>query len=121
MKCKKIGVSFVASGVICYFCSIELQNRLKNMTIEREKRPLWYVMLLLLSVMPIVVWFVAYQHPAFAADDTMRFLLSVFPFYVFGMLAMAYYVYPGRSEVAWVLVALTWLSYAGLAAMLWLV
>ena len=118
------------------------------MTIEREKRPLWYVMLLLLSVMPIVVWFVAYQHPAFAADDTMRFLLSVmpivvwfvayqhpafaaddtmrfllsvFPFYVFGMLAMAYYVYPGRSEVAWVLVALTWLSYAGLAAMLWLV
>ena len=109
------------AGLFAIFAALNYKNRLKNMTMEREKRPLWYVMLLLLSVMPIVVWFVAYQHPAFAADDTMRFLLSVFPFYVFGMLAMAYYVYPGRSEVAWVLVALTWLSYAGLAAMVWLV
>ena len=90
------------------------------MSIEKDKRPLWYVMLLLLSVMPIVVWFVAYQNPAFAAYGTMRFVLYMFPFYVFGMLAMAYYVYPGRSEVAWVLVALAWLSYAALAALLWL-
>ena len=90
------------------------------MSIEKDKRPLWYVMLLLLSVMPIVVWFVAYQNPAFAAYGTMRFVLYMFPFYVFGMLAMAYYVYPGRSEVAWVLVALTWLSYAALAALVWL-
>ena len=109
------------AGLFAIFAALNYKNRLKNMTMEREKRPLWYVMLLLLSVMPIVVWFVAYQHPAFAADDTMRFLLSVFPFYVFGMLAMAYYVYPGRSEVAWLLVAFFWLSYAGLAAMLWLV
>lgn len=27
LKCKKIGVSFVASRVICYFCSIELQKQ----------------------------------------------------------------------------------------------
>ena len=88
--------------------------------LEKDKRPLWYVMLLLLSVMPIVVWFVAYLNPAFAADGTMRFLMTVFPFYVFGVIAMAYYVYPSRREVAWILLALAWLSYLSLAALIWL-
>lgn len=87
---------------------------------ENEKRPLWYVMLLFLSVLPIVVWFVAFQRLPIGDGGTMRFLMTVFPFYVFGVIAMAYYVYPSRREVAWILIALAWLSYISLAALIWL-
>lgn len=81
-----------------------------------EKRPLWFVMLVFMSVLPIMVWFVAFQRIEPGDNGMVKFILTLFPFYVFAVLGLSYYVYPERREVSWVLMALTWLSYAALLA-----
>lgn len=84
---------------------------------NEEKRPLWFVMLVLLSVLPVVVWLYAYQKLNGIVDGVSHFVLDAFPLYVFAMLGMAYYVFPARREVANVLLIVTWLSYIALGAM----
>ena len=76
---------------------------------NKNARPLWFVMLVLLSVLPIAVWMYAFQKS--------NGELNLFPVYAFGMLGVAYYVFPTRREVSNVLIAVVWLSYIALGAM----
>ncbi len=80
---------------------------------NQVKRPLWFVMLVFLSILPMLIWFVAFQRVE-AFDSTLRFVLTAFPLCLFAMLGLSYYLYPTRRELTWVLMALTWLSYAAL-------
>lgn len=82
---------------------------------NKQKRPLWFVMLVLLSVLPIVIWLYAYQRFSGAAEGVEAFVLTWFPAYVFTMLAMAYFTFPDRREVSNVLMWMVWLSHAALA------
>lgn len=83
---------------------------------NKQKRPLWFKMLVLLSVLPVVMWLYAYQQMVCKVEGTQAFVLTWFPVYVFGMLGMAYFTRPDRREVSNVLMWMVWLSYAALAA-----
>ena len=82
---------------------------------NKPKRPLWFVMLVLLSVLPVVMWLYAYGQMSGEAEGVEAFVLTWFPLYVFGMLGMAYYTRPDRSEVSNLLLWMVWLSYAAFA------
>lgn len=83
----------------------------------RNGRPLWFVMLVMLSVLPIMVWMYAFQKLNGEVEGVSKFVLDFFPLYMLCVLVMAYYLYPTRSEVSKVLVAVAWLSYIAIGAM----
>ncbi|MGN0213301.1 MAG: hypothetical protein ACI4AH_00655 [Muribaculaceae bacterium] len=86
---------------------------------NKQRRPLWFRMLVLLSVLPIVLWLYAYQIVSGRIEGVEAFVLTWFPAYVFAMLAMAYFTRPDRREISNVLMWLVWLSYAALASYIW--
>lgn len=83
----------------------------------RGGRPLWFVMLVMLSVLPIMVWMYAFQKMNGMVDGVNKFVLDFFPLYMGCVLVMAYYLYPTRAEVSKVLVAVAWLSYVAIGLM----
>ncbi len=84
---------------------------------EKNKRPQWFVMLVFLSVLPMVIWFMAFERIE-PTDETMNFVLNAFPLFLFGALGFSYYLYPTRRELTWVMLALVWLSYAALLGLM---
>ena len=84
---------------------------------NKNARPLWFVMLVLLSVLPIAVWMYAFQKLNGELEGTAMCVLKRFPGEACGMLGMAGYVWATRREVSNVLIAVVWLSYIALGAM----
>ncbi|MGM9802672.1 MAG: hypothetical protein ACI308_00690 [Muribaculaceae bacterium] len=87
---------------------------------NNNARPLWYVMLVLLSVMPLVLWLYVFEQRGAQAQGMMRFVLTWFPLEIVGLLGASYYLCGSRREVSNVLLAVAWLSYAALASLIWL-
>ncbi len=81
------------------------------------RTPLWFVLVIILSILPILVWpAIISQLPPNAAQNY-RLLITIFPIYAVGSGYLAYKSYPQRSGLAWILIILLWLCY-GAAALL---
>ena len=78
----------------------------------RPRRPWWFTALLILLVLP------AFATPWLLADapagSLLEILIKWFPAYLLLSAFCAWYAYPARREVAWILVALMVLSSGSL-------
>lgn len=67
------------------------------------------------SALPVLMWPLLLVHVDQLNTATERFLLLAMPVFVLLCSYLARSSYDERPEVAWVLIAVLWLSYAGFA------
>ena len=95
---------------------------MKNEKLYQERPPHWFVLLLVLSALPLLVtpylWGLVVQYGWVGSGvDTLRFVMYALPVYIVATQWMSYRLYRERKMVAWILQAMLWLVY--LFAALW--
>lgn len=87
-------------------------NRLEKEK-NRRKYPKWFIIAILLSVLPVLGWPVYMENHDFSLDPTPQnlMLLYAFPIYVVVTAYLSYRSYPLRKEIAYTLLLILWLSY----------
>ncbi len=76
------------------------------------KRPVWLIVLVTISVLPVVGWpFLMMEYDFASRDDSTWLLLVMFPVYMIACGYLAYKCYPIRKEITYVLLVIMWLSY----------
>ena len=95
---------------------------MKNDKFYQERPPHWFVLLLVLSALPLLatpyLWGLVVQYGWVGSGvDTLRFVMYALPVYIVATQWMSYRLYRERKMVAWILQAMLWLVY--LFAALW--
>lgn len=80
---------------------------------NRRKYPRWFIVAILLSVLPVLGWPIFMANYDFSLDPTRQnlMLLYAFPIYVVVTAYLSYRSYPLRKEIAYTLLLILWLSY----------
>lgn len=71
---------------------------------QRRHRPWWFTLLLILLVLPAfgLPWLLV----SAPEGSLLMMLIRLFPFYLVASAICAWYAYPQRRDVAWILVAM---------------
>lgn len=80
----------------------------------RPRRPWWFTVLLVILVLPAfgLPWLLV----SAPAESMLSTIIKLFPAYLLLSAVVAWYAYPQRKEVAWIIVSLMALSASGLYA-----
>ena len=84
---------------------------------ERRQTPLWFIVLLIVMALPLAAWPSLMSVQTDTDNDTVSTLIMIFPIYAVLSLYLAYRSYGRRSDLSWVLLAVSLLSYAAVAAL----
>ncbi len=74
------------------------------------RTPVWMTVLIILMVIPVVPFYIL-TGASDANTEEIRYLIKIFPAFVILSGVCAYLSYPGRRELAWILIVLLALSY----------
>lgn len=71
-----------------------------------------------ISLLPVLLWPLMMIHANRLQSDTERFLMLAMPVYALASGYLAHRCYEERPYVAWVILAVLWLSYIAFACMM---
>jgi hypothetical protein len=85
-----------------------------------KRPPLWFIIVVIATIVPIVLWPALLSHVNEFADETKRFLILSLPVYSILTGYIAYRCYMERPYIAWILIILAWLSYIAVGLLYYL-
>ncbi len=82
-----------------------------------SKMPLWMLVLIIASVLPVVAWPWFMAHYDFQPDDSRTLLVIAFPIFAVLCGFLAYKSYSQRKELSYILLVILWLSYGAICCL----
>lgn len=82
---------------------------------RQQRPPVWFTAVCIVAALPVL----AFPTVLAAAPQAHSLIIKLWPVYAIASAWLAWFIYPQRRSLAWILVVLTLLSHAAIACLAW--